>query len=259
MSDRASPLGSDFAPGRSGNLEGGIGVLLSEPQHGFIGELAAFESSIGTVSKLAGAAAAQPGAIAFAIARNRWFLAGLEGMDEQVSAGLKTADGSLIDLSHGRTCLRVSGPKAEWVLSKLYAIDFALAAFRAGTGLSTAHHSIFTQIYRHDEVTFDLFVFRSLARSFWHTLQRAAEEQATRSLDATRVSRTQPVRRRWKPVRNQPGAHLTGAMTLQNRHASWRRSKGNPGTRAPVLEQEMLLRSCLDMLCYCIQAKGFGH
>lgn len=175
MSERASPLGADFKPGRFGNAEGGVGVTLSEQQHGFIGELAAFDASIATVSKLAAKAAGEPGAISFAIARNRWFLAGPDGMDAQVSAGLKPADGSLIDLSHGRTCLRISGPKAEWVLSKLYAIDFALAAFPAGTGLSTAHHSTFTQIYRHDEKTFDLFVFRSLARSFWHTLQRAAE------------------------------------------------------------------------------------
>ena len=97
-------------------------------------------------------------------------------MDKPVRAKLKPADGSLIELSHGRTCLRISGPKAEWVLSKLYAIDFSVAAFPAGTGLSTSHHSIFTQIYRHDGETFDLFVFRSLARAFWHTLQRAAEE-----------------------------------------------------------------------------------
>jgi methylglutamate dehydrogenase subunit D len=176
MSDRASPLGAEFKPGQFGNLANGVGVMLSEPQYGFLGELAAFHASMGTVAKLAGAAADSPGAIAFAIAANRWFLAGQEGMLATVRAKLVPADGSLTDLSHGRTCMRISGPKAEWVLSKLYAIDFSQAAFSAGTGLSTTHHSIFTQIYRHDEETFDLFVFRSLARSFWHTLRRAAEE-----------------------------------------------------------------------------------
>ncbi len=176
MSDSASPLGADFKPGQFGNVAHGIGVRLSEPQYGYLGELAAFEGSGATIAKLAGAAAGQPGAISFPIASNRWFLAGQEGMDDPISAKLKPANGALIDLSHGRTCLRISGPKAEWVLSKLYAIDFAEAVFAAGSGLSTTHHSIFTQIYRHDGETFDLFVFRSLARSFWHTLQRAAEE-----------------------------------------------------------------------------------
>jgi methylglutamate dehydrogenase subunit D len=176
MSDRTSPLGADFKTGQRGHVAHGIGVRVSEPQYGFIGELAAFAGSEGTIAKMAGAAAGQPGAISFPIASNRWFFAGQEGMDEPVRAKLKPADGSLADLSHGRTCLRISGPKAEWVLSKLYAINFNETAFPAATGLSTAHHSIFTQIYRLDAETFDLFVFRSLARSFWHTLQRAAEE-----------------------------------------------------------------------------------
>lgn len=176
MSDRASPLGEDFKPGQYGNVDNGIGVRLSEPQYGYIGELAAFAGSQAAILKLAGAAAGQPGMISFPIAANRWFLAGPEGVDESIASKLKPADGSLVDLSHGRTCLRISGPTAEWVLSKLYAIDFDISAFAAGTGLSTTHHSIFTQIYRHDSETFDLFVFRSLARSFWHTLQRAAEE-----------------------------------------------------------------------------------
>jgi sarcosine oxidase subunit gamma len=175
MSDRISPLGAEFRPGQYGNIANGIGVRLSEPQYGYIGEMAAFAGSGEVILKLAGTAAGQPGAISFPIAANRWFLAGTEGMDEPVKTRLKPADGTLIDLSHGRTCLRISGPKSEWVLSKLYAIDFA-AAFPAGTGLSTTHHSIFTQIYRYDAETFDLFVFRSLARSFWQTLQRAAEE-----------------------------------------------------------------------------------
>lgn len=175
MSDRVSPLGPDYKPGQYGNLGSGIGVTLSEPEFGFLGELAAFPDSAESVSKLADTAS-KPGAIAFRIAANRWFLAGPDGMDGPLSAKLKPANGSLIDLSHGRTALRISGPKAEWVLSKLYAIDFRTRAFPAGTGLATSHHNIFTQIHRDDEQTFTLFVFRSFARAFWHTLQRAAEE-----------------------------------------------------------------------------------
>lgn len=176
MSDRVSPLGPDHRPGQYGNLGGGIGVTLSEPEFGFLGELAAFPDSEEAVSILADAAASKPGAIVFRIAANRWFLAGPEGMDGPLSAKLKPANGSLIDLTHGRTALRISGPKADWVLSKLYAIDFSISAFPAGTGLATSHHNIFTQIHRDDEQTYTLFVFRSFARAFWHTLQRAAEE-----------------------------------------------------------------------------------
>ena len=176
MSDRASPLGADFKPGQYGNIAGGPGVRLSEIDFGFVGELAAFPGSLEKIEKIVASASTAEDILAFKIAANRWFLAGPATLADAIAPKLKPADGSLADLTHGRAALRISGPKAEWVLSKLYAIDFSLAAFPISTGLSTTHHSVFTQISRTDEVTFDLFVFRSLARSFWHTLQRAAEE-----------------------------------------------------------------------------------
>ena len=176
MSDRASPLGAEFKRGQRGNLTSGIGVTLSETDFSFLGELAVFPDAFAKIEVLVASLLKADDMTAFKIAANRWFLAGPETLDEAIRKTLKPVDGSLIDLSHGRTALRISGPKAEWVLSKLYAIDFSLAAFPAETGLSTTHHTIFTQIHRRDEQTFDLFIFRSFARSFWHTLQRAAEE-----------------------------------------------------------------------------------
>ncbi|MGB8816994.1 MAG: sarcosine oxidase subunit gamma family protein [Rhizobiaceae bacterium] len=176
MSDRLSALGPDFKPGQYGNLADGIGVRLGETDFGFLGELAAFPDAMDKIEKLVATVSKPEGSAAFKIAANRWFLAGPATLGDSIRAKLKPADGSLIDLTHGRTALRISGSKAGWVLSKLYAIDFSLAAFPVGTGLSTAHHSIFTQVYRRDAQTFDLFIFRSFARSFWHTLQRAAEE-----------------------------------------------------------------------------------
>jgi methylglutamate dehydrogenase subunit D len=176
MSDRASPLGTGFKPGRYGNIANGIGVTLSETTFGFLGELAAFAGALDRIEKLVAAVSKSEESAAFKIAASRWFLAGPATLADAIRARMKSADGSVVDLTHGRTSVRVSGPKAEWVLSKLYAIDFSLAAFPVETGLSTTHHSIFTQIYRRDAQNFDLFLFRSLARSFWHTLQRAAEE-----------------------------------------------------------------------------------
>ena len=175
MSDRVSPLGADFRPGKYGNMANGVGVTLSQPDHVFLGELAAFANGFDAVGKLVTSIKGKD-AIAFRIAANRWFIAGPDGAETAFAAKLKPADGSLIDLSHGRTALRISGPKAEWVLAKLYAIDFSLSEFPAGSGLSTAHHNIFTQIFRNDDETFTLFVFRSFARAFWHTLQQAAAE-----------------------------------------------------------------------------------
>jgi len=99
-----------------------------------------------------------------------------EGLAATLSAAITSETGTVTDLSHGRTAIRISGPQAEWVLAKLFAIDFALPAFPLGAGRATAHHDIFAQIQRTAEDAFDLYVFRSFARSFWTTLCHAAEE-----------------------------------------------------------------------------------
>ncbi len=39
-----------------------------------------------------------------------------------------------IFLAHGRTVIRISGPKAEWVLAKFFAIDFTLPHDRGRFG-----------------------------------------------------------------------------------------------------------------------------
>ncbi len=177
MSDRASALGADFKPGQFGDLSNGAGVHLSETGFAFVGELASFtHAAMLTDEMVKQACRDKETSAAFKFAANRWFLAGSSGLRDQLAAKTDPANASLTDLTHGRTSFLVTGPKAEWVLSKLFAIDFRQKAFPVDTGLSTMHHDIFAQIYRPYEQTFDIFVYRSFARSFWHTLCRAAEE-----------------------------------------------------------------------------------
>ncbi len=176
MSNRVSPIGSEYKKGPSGNLANGPSVHLSETEFGFLGELANFAHAAKIVDELVlQTIESVDGSRGFKIAENRWFLAGSQALHSALKSQLKSDDGSLIDLTHGRTSLLIAGPKAEWVLSKLYPIDFSINTFGVETGLSTAHHNIFTQIYRPSDQTFDLFIFRSFARSFWHTLTRACE------------------------------------------------------------------------------------
>ncbi len=86
------------------------------------------------------------------------------------------AKGAVTDLTHARVVIRISGDQAVWVLAKGIAIDFSLQAFPVATSRNTAHHQISLTIHRVNENTFDLFVFTSLACSFWHWLDRAAKE-----------------------------------------------------------------------------------
>jgi methylglutamate dehydrogenase subunit D len=177
MSDRASPLGAEFKPGTFGNLSGDAGVVLGERQFDFVAEVAAFDQSIAEATRLVSGALKKAGdGYSFQITQNRWLVAGAAALRDALSRKADSSSLSLIDQTHGRTVLTVSGARAKWVLSKLFAIDFRQTAFPTGTGLATLHHDVSAWIYRDAEDGFVLFVPRSFARSFWHTLCRAAEE-----------------------------------------------------------------------------------
>lgn len=177
MSDRASALGDAHVPGRRGSLDGEPGVILSETFFDFVCELAAFDrQETALAALLAKAHGKVKTSYSFQTAGNRWLAAGTLEFRAFILRAHNPGITSLIDLAHGRTALQISGPKAEWVLSKLFAVDFREASFPSRTGLATMHHDTFAQIYRRDAQSFDIFISRSLARSFWETLCRAAAE-----------------------------------------------------------------------------------
>lgn len=189
MVEQESPLKPVWQPGSHGNFAAGIGVYLSETTPGSIVQLAAWPGkektalhAIRTVAGLTlpdGAGGGAPGEAraAFGFAPGKFLIIDeQEGLAERFLSALDIETGTVTDLSHSRTAIRIAGPKAEWVLSKLFAIDFSTTAFPLGAGRSTVHHEIFAQIQRSAPTQFDLYVFRSFARSFWKSLCRASEE-----------------------------------------------------------------------------------
>jgi methylglutamate dehydrogenase subunit D len=189
MIDLLSPLAPVWKPGTHGNLAGGVGVVLTDTQPGSIVQLAAWHGGekdvIAAIRKLtglalpdgAGAGASNDMKAAFGFAPGRFLVVDqAEGLAGEFAKVVTSETGTVTDLSHGRTALRISGPKAEWVLSKFFAIDFAEPAFPTGSGISTVHHDVFAQIQRTGADQFDLYVFRSFARSFWRALCHASEE-----------------------------------------------------------------------------------
>src|SRR5690606_17509938 len=60
-----------------------------------------------------------------------------EGVGAELAKAIPIESGTVTDLSHGRTAIRVTGPKAEWVLQKFFAVDFSLPALPVGSGLAT--------------------------------------------------------------------------------------------------------------------------
>ncbi len=189
LPERQSPLEPEYHPGSHGNFEHGVDVILSETRPGSILQLAAWPgeekrlmSAIYKVTKLALPDAAGGGVsdgtkAAFGFAPGKFTVVDeAEGLAAAFTGVVTPVTGTVTDLSHGRTAIRVAGPKAEWVLAKFFAIDFALPAFPLGAGRSTNHHDIFAQIQRTGADQFDIYVFRSFARSFWKALCHASEE-----------------------------------------------------------------------------------
>lgn len=189
MVELASPIGPTRKSGRHGATAAGVGVTLSELRRGSIVEVAAWtgrdealRTAIASSTGLSLPATPTAGTIAgsragFGIGPGRYLLTDeAAGMAERLSGAIAIGTGSVTDLSHGRTAIRVEGPKAEWVLAKLFAVDFAPEAFPPGAGRATTHHDIAALIQRADDDAFDLHVFRSFARNFWTTLCHAAGE-----------------------------------------------------------------------------------
>lgn len=95
---------------------------------------------------------------------------------------LKKAVGELaavVDQSHGRCGLRLSGSHARTVMAKNCAIDLHPGAFKAGScALTSVAHMSALLVQVDDTPSYDLFVARSLARSFAHAIEHACKEFA---------------------------------------------------------------------------------
>ena len=189
MVEQLSPLEPVLRPGPHGNFADGVGVTLSEIQPGSIVQVAAWPgeerpliAALRDVTGLAlpdgaGGGIAMETKSAFGFAPGKFLVIDQsEGLLAALAGAITAETGTATDLSHGRTAIRVAGPKAEWVLAKFFAVDFSLPAFPLGSGISTAHHDIFAQIQRSGEDRFDIYVFRSFARAFWTSLCHASEE-----------------------------------------------------------------------------------
>lgn len=189
MVEQASPLGDAYRPGSHGNFADGTGVVIGETRPGSIVEVAAWpgqrtvllEAIRAAVSldmaDAPGAGATREGRAGFGIGPGRFLLADrAEGLAQTLANAVGIETGTVTDLSHGRTAIRIEGERTEWVLAKLFAIDVSLAGFPVGEGRATAHHDILAAIQRTDTHRFDIYVFRSFARSFWKVLCHSAEE-----------------------------------------------------------------------------------
>lgn len=103
-----------------------------------------------------------------------------EGMEAVLRKALPPKNAATTGLTHARVVINVSGKKAEWVLASGIALDFSLSAFPVTETRLSHHHEIGLTIHRLGEESFDLYVFTSFARGFWHWIERAGQEVGLR-------------------------------------------------------------------------------
>jgi len=86
---------------------------------------------------------------------------------------------AVVDQSHGRCALRLSGAHARKVMAKITSLDLHPTAFAPGQCALTAVAHISALVVQLDEApSYDLLVARSLARSFAHLIEHACHEFA---------------------------------------------------------------------------------
>ncbi|MBD8877176.1 sarcosine oxidase subunit gamma [Roseibium polysiphoniae] len=91
---------------------------------------------------------------------------------ESLEALSKTLEGraELLDQSHGRTRIKVSGPKVTQMLAKGTAIDLREHQFAPGQSAPTLFGHISAQLTRVSPENFEILVLSSFALSLWDSL-----------------------------------------------------------------------------------------
>ncbi|RUM26926.1 sarcosine oxidase subunit gamma [Rhizobium vallis] len=107
----------------------------------------------------------------------QWFVAGDEPL---VPAGLETLAAALtgkayvMDQSHGRVRIGVSGHSSRVLLSKGTAVDLDPSVFPEGHSVMSMVGHLSVQIVRTGDDSFELTVLRSFAESLWEDLAHMA-------------------------------------------------------------------------------------
>ena len=91
------------------------------------------------------------------------------------------AHAALTDQSDGWAALRLDGAGAEAVLARIVPLDLRLAQFPAGHAARTPFNHMSSLLMRRGADTFEILVFRSMARTAWHEIEAAMAALAARA------------------------------------------------------------------------------
>lgn len=163
-------------------------ITLSERRPGSFVEIAIWSNGKKTATAISketgikglpglGHAMTSPGNMLLAIGPGRYLaISQDEGLAQRLSAKVPVGEGVIVDLTHGRVGIRISGSPAQALLQKGLSLDLDVAAFPAMAAASSAIHHMGITVVRIDETCFDVFAMTSFAGSLWEWVTDAAVE-----------------------------------------------------------------------------------
>jgi heterotetrameric sarcosine oxidase gamma subunit len=167
---RESPLKDVVRAGRYGADKGAAGVTLSVVHSLSLVMVIARKGKAKTVKD--GLAAMRRATVMWA-GPDQYYVKGAEA----AALKKKLGDGaSIIDQSHGRVTLRISGPKARALLAKGTPVDLHDSEFPIGKSAVTQMAHVGVHLTRTGNDEFELSVFRGFSESFWEWLAEQALE-----------------------------------------------------------------------------------
>jgi sarcosine oxidase subunit gamma len=189
-----SALEKVYARGQRGNVAGQPGVVLCERRNVGIVQVSAFDAGEGadvrdalgkhlglSVPEAPDAVTADGKTTVLWGGPKRWLVVwpdafGLD-LSQEIASALGELPAAVVDVGSGRTVLRVSGPRARYVLAKGCTVDLRPEAFAPGTVRLTAIGHYAAALHLVDDApTFDVIVARGFAQAFWEWLCEASRE-----------------------------------------------------------------------------------
>ena len=160
------------------------GVTLAEADLGQITSVAPFrgqDKALGKALKALGLSFPAPNQVSSkGAARLVW-----TGRDQAflIGAAPQGLDGlaALTDQSDGWAALRLDGPGAGDVLARLYPLDLRAAAFPRGRVVRAPFTHMSSILMRPGAQSFEMLVFRSMARTAWHEAEAEMRALAARA------------------------------------------------------------------------------
>lgn len=191
LAERRSALGAVYETGTFGaEVAGKPGVTLAERRPLSIVHIAGKtedKSFVEGVGKACGCAlptepctVSSSGDLSIAwLSPTRWLVVAPERGPGVLEKSLREAcgdSGAVIDVSHGRTVIRISGPNARQVLMKGAPLDFHRKVFTPGKTAQSAISQCGVVLVCVAEDAFDLYVFRGFGQHMWEWVCDAANE-----------------------------------------------------------------------------------